>query len=143
MTAMWEIVARNLRPGGVFVGITLELELVADGELTSHVAPQRVLRAQDPGLLDIDLEYDADLLASEEGYRYTVTPQVDEAFSFHAYHLTSDVYEAAAKKARMTGEIEWRVMEVAEQARAAMGEGYWDRYVEEFMPKYAVIVVHK
>ncbi|KAJ7901040.1 hypothetical protein B0H14DRAFT_3852248 [Mycena olivaceomarginata] len=114
MTAMWETVARNLRPGGVF----------------------RVLRAQDPGLLGIDLEYDADLLASEEGYRYTVTPQVDEAFSFHAYHLPNDVYEAAAKKARMTGEIEWRVMEVTEEARAAMGEGYWDRYVKEFMPKH-------
>jgi hypothetical protein len=34
-------------------------------------------------------------------------------------------------------------MEVTEEARAAMGEGYWDCYAEEFMPKYAVIVVHK
>jgi hypothetical protein len=68
---------------------------------------------------------------------------VDEAFSFHAYHLPRDVYEAAAKKAGMTGEIDWRVMEVTEEARAAMGEGYWDRYAEKFMPKYAVIVVHK
>ncbi|KAJ7364567.1 methyltransferase type 11 [Mycena albidolilacea] len=141
MTAMWETVARNLRPGGVFVGITQEP--VAAGGFTAHVARQRALRAQNPGLLGIDFEYDAEPLASGEGYRYTVTPQVDEAFSFHAYHLPSDVYEAAAKKAGMTGEIEWRVMEVTEEARTAMGEGYWDRYAEEFMPKHAVIVVHK
>ncbi|KAJ7901036.1 methyltransferase type 11 [Mycena olivaceomarginata] len=141
ITAMWETVARNLRPGGVFVGTTLEP--IAAGDFTSHVVSQRVLRAQNPGLLGIDLEYDADPVASEEGYRYTLTPQVDEAFSFHAYHLPRDVYEAAAKKAGMTGEIEWRVMEVTEEARAAMGEGYWDRYAEEFMPKYAVMVVHK
>ncbi|KAJ7364572.1 methyltransferase type 11 [Mycena albidolilacea] len=141
MTAMWETVARNLRPGGVFVGITLEP--VAAGGFTPYVARQRALRAKNPGLLGIDVEYDAEPLASGEGYRCKFTPQVEEAFSLHDNHLASDVYEAAARKAGMTGEIEWRVMEVSEEARAAMGEGYWDRYAEEFMPKYAVIVMHK
>ncbi|KAJ7901070.1 hypothetical protein B0H14DRAFT_2330781, partial [Mycena olivaceomarginata] len=138
MTTMWETVAQNLGPGGIFVGVVVKP--VDDHDLAQYVARQRLQRAHNPSPFGLELEYGESTLASGEGYLVKVTPRVERAFSFNAYHLMRGVYEAAARQAGMTGD--GHIMDVTDEARAAMGDKYWDSYTE-YIPKYAVIVVHK
>ncbi|KAF8218056.1 methyltransferase type 11 [Mycena galopus ATCC 62051] len=144
MTNMWETIARNLRPGGVFVGITVE----PVDDLATYVAQQRSLRARNTGHFGFDVDYHEEPpLASGEGYYFRFTPlAMERAFSLRCCHLTKSVYEAAARKGGMKGRIEWRVMEVTDEAKEAAGKelqkGYWDHY-EEMIPKFAVMIVHK
>ena len=140
LTRMWEVVARNLAPGGVFVGVTTP----PVDDMEAHVAETRrfFAAAAHPKEFGLTIEYDADPVPSGDGYRAKLTPHVAREFSFHAYHLRRAVVEQAARDAGMKGRLEWKIMDVSDEGRAALGDDFWKRW-EAWNNRFAILVVEK
>lgn len=112
LKAMFETIAINLRPSGVFVGICLhptdELESYAGGVNASAWAKTGVL-----------FEYQSTpTVADGLGYEFKVTvppppgsQPSTEGVEFNSYHLKKSLYEEAARAGGMKGQLEWRKCE--------------------------------
>ncbi|KAK3322994.1 methyltransferase type 11 [Apodospora peruviana] len=149
MTSMFQTIAANLKPGGVFVGLTLRpvcrSNIEAYGEVINKYEAKR------PGRWGLALDYHTPIVTSSEddgeetteGWQETLTMGVgDKMVKFENYHLCREVYEEAALAGDMRGKFEWRKVEVPREAIRIWGEEFWKTYKLEG-PWIGLIVVGK
>ncbi|KAK3368685.1 methyltransferase type 11 [Podospora didyma] len=147
MTQMFASIAANLRPGGVFVGITPPM--VDQKDMDAVVAETKDL-------------YRDERRAAVLGYRITYLHRVDEGglhgggwevelsagrdedekVTFRTFRFPRAVYEEGARRGGMKGRLEWCKVEMVPEARAAAGEEFWREYAAS-EPHMALMVVEK
>jgi SAM-dependent methyltransferase len=127
MARMWANIAQNLRPGGVFVGLTPPPE--SGLEAVRH-SIERHRGPTDGVTVEIVSEV-------PDGYRMRLVAQRgDVNFEFHNYHLVKEVYESSARQGGMQGPFTWRPIQLphdpAEVQRLSAGleDGFWDKYLQ-------------
>ncbi|KAL9114629.1 MAG: hypothetical protein Q9227_001307 [Pyrenula ochraceoflavens] len=140
LTDMFRNVSLNLKEGGHFVGVTIvpTMDPLAFLNAELEVRPP-------PG--GSGFLYPKFLRNVEDGIYFHVhahTPLGDVGFD--DYHLTEDVYRAAAKDAGMSGVVNWGVTSIPE--RYLRGKEPGGASMEELksyqtVPNYGVIVVVK
>jgi SAM-dependent methyltransferase len=132
MTRMWSNISRNLRPGGVFVGLTPPPE---SGVEAVRDSAERHRGPTDGVTIDI-------VGPVPDGFRMRLVVQGggggdDDKFEFENYHLVKEVYESSARQGGMRGAFTWwpirMPLDPAELQRLAAGldDGFWDRYLRD------------
>ncbi|KAL8712081.1 MAG: hypothetical protein Q9220_003515 [cf. Caloplaca sp. 1 TL-2023] len=137
---MFRNIAINLKEGGHFVGITVP---PAEDPMTSI---DTELRVRPPPEGSGGLYYSVNEHVIEGIYFHVKghTPLGD--VDFDCYHLKKSVYEEAARKAGLKGELRWGLTDVPE--RYLRGEGPGGASIEELesyktVTNYGVLVIEK
>ncbi|OQU98559.1 Methyltransferase domain-containing protein [Cladophialophora immunda] len=144
MARMFANVAAALRPGGRFVGITPHPAADLDAFAAFHATPAAQAEMRRFG---VSIAYLAPPLASGEGYHTRITAHVSPVeIAFDNFHLRRRVYEDAARRGGMNGELKWlevRLPRSDDESRAEYGVGidYWDGCEER--PHFGILVVEK
>ena len=125
MTRMWQTVAMNLRPGGVFVGLMPPPESGMDAvrkNIEYHAGPKNGVSLHIVGEVS-------------HGYKTRMVIRRGEtSFAFENYHLAKEVYESSAREGGMEGTFKWRPIELphreeeVQQLSAGLDKGFWDNY---------------
>lgn len=137
MTQMFTTISSNLKPGGVFIGLTIPPPLGSADEL------DRVHREDWP--VYGETGHVIRTLPNDTGFEIHTkigmpdTPQ-DQWVNFDNYNLRNWVFEEAAKKAGLEG-LEWQPFLLTEEVRRAKPVGYWNRAV--LSPHFRICVVRK
>lgn len=125
MTRMWTNIAKNLRPGGYFVGVTPPPQ--ADKAATlkdigSYGAPK----------LGISVHVTGEV---QDGYKtHVIGHLASGTVEFDNFHLLKGIYESSARAGGMEGTFQWRPIvmperrEEAEEVSAGVDAGYWNEY---------------
>ena len=122
MEGMWWCVAANLRPGGLFFGLTIPPPLGGEVELS------RALRED----------------WAPFGTAGDVTGVVDDGFAvrtalgmpdggkkveFDNFYLRNEAFEASCRAAGMEGGLEWLPLVLPQKLKEKFPSGYWNRLV--------------
>ena len=105
--AMWRNIHANLRPGGIFIGITPNV----------HMDPIKQPVDDRYGYAVVPVE------RVEDGWKCRLTAHtVPEKVEFEMFHLSKGVYERGAAEAGLVG-LRWNGYVIPE-------DGYWDGFVK-------------
>ena len=125
MTKMWQNIAGNLRPQGVFVGLMPPPESGMEAVLRNieyHAGPKN----------GVSLHVVKEV---PNGYKTRLAIQRGStSFAFENYHLVKEVYESSAREGGMAGPFRWRPMQMpqteeeVQQVSAGLEPGFWDNY---------------
>jgi len=139
--------ARNLRaPNGVFVGICTPP--VRMKELDEYAAWNNRTAERKKEILRMELKY----RKGAWGKNWTVDARIfdehgEEVVAFSGFHLPTEVYSAAARRAGMQGLLEWIPVklldEVREEALKRNEEELFREYFDELGPHFGVVVIKK
>jgi toxoflavin synthase len=147
LRGMFETVSKNLKEGGVFVGVANPAvgreDMEAWGKFSDEIMEKRERS------WGVEIRHVERL--GNGGYAVQVTTRSrnegEEPVAFEASHLPTEMYEDAAREAGMEGKVEWKEVkfleEVREEAIAAAGEEYFRQFFEEFKPHFGVFVIQK
>ncbi|EXJ69722.1 uncharacterized protein A1O5_06793 [Cladophialophora psammophila CBS 110553] len=144
MAGMFANVASALRPGGHFVGITPHPAEDLDAFAAFHATPAAQAEMRRFG---VSIAYLDPPVASGEGYHTRITAHMQPVeISFENFHLRRHVYEDAARRGGMTGELKWekvRLPRDEDESRRDYGVGieYWEGCEER--PHFGIMVVEK
>ncbi|KAK2596223.1 hypothetical protein QQS21_006371 [Conoideocrella luteorostrata] len=145
LRAMFDTIALNLRPSGVFVGICMyptdDVSSFANGVNASAWSSSGV-----------HYTYASNPIATGQGYGFKViaTPGDDaklgmKGVQFSSFHLRKSLYEETARAAGLKGQMEWRDCMFPEGWREKIGLGAdekrW-RTLTEF-PLLCTLILHK
>lgn len=137
MTKMFTTISSNLKPGGVFIGLTIPPPLGSADELNRVHWEDWPVYGETGHVLRT--------LSNDTGFEVHTkigmpdTPQ-DQWVSFDNYNLRDWVFEEAAKKAGFEG-LEWQPFILTEAVRRVKPVGYWNRAV--LSPHFRICVVKK
>ena len=147
LEGMLAAIAQNLRgPNGVFVGISTPP--IGMEELDEYAAWNNRTAERKKERLRMELKY-------REGIRgegWTIDARIfgenaEVVAAFSGFHLATEVYSAAAKRAGMGGLLEWMPVkpwdEVREEALKRNEEGLFREYFDELGPHFGVVVIEK
>ncbi|KAL8949027.1 MAG: hypothetical protein Q9222_004836 [Ikaeria aurantiellina] len=137
---MFRNIAINLKEGGHFVSITVP---PAEDPMTSIDAE---LKVRPPPEGSGGLYYSVNGLVDEGVYFHVKGHTPLGNVEFDCYHLKKSVYEEAARKAELKGELKWGLTDVPE--RYFRGEGPGGAGIEELesyktVTNYGVLVIEK
>lgn len=128
MKKMWTVIGNNLKPGGHFIGLTIQ-PLVTDqafeGDMLNHLLKPdqtwgkhgnrgRVLEPL-PGGSGYKMQWELGL--PEEGHQIA---------KFETYHLHLKVFEESCAESDMFDGLDWRPFEVPEEAKSGRPTGFWN-----------------
>lgn len=120
---MWRNIHANLRPGGLFIGVTPNVHM-------------------DPVEQPIDDRYGYAVVPMEkveDGWKCRLTAYTQpENVEFEMYHLSKQVYERTAAEAGLEG-LTWNGYVIPEDGRKA--DGYWDGF--ERRPSFEVYTARR
>ena len=138
MTAMWSNIAKNLRPGGYFVGVTPHPEM-------DQAALLKNIKNYSNQKLGVAVHSNGEVT---DGYGTHVVGHLSSGtVEFDYYHLRGDVYEGSARKGGMKGSFEWRLVKLPEREDEAkeistgVEKGFWEEYWQS--PHFGVCVVER
>lgn len=137
MTQMFRSISDNLKPGGVFVGVTPH----PTEDVDAYAGMANDVFQEHLEMWCVGVKY-FEKLASGEGWRTEVVGHGDPPVSFTNFHLKRSVYEEAARRGGMTGKLTWKDVEVPQEALEKTKEspGYWHMYNEFCL---GVLIVEK
>lgn len=127
MTQMFRTISANLKPGGVFVGLTPAV--VQDVDAIAEKWPE--IQEKFPSDFPVRIQY-YERLPSGEGWRTEITNTTgqDEKITFTNCHLNKNVYERGARAAGFEKELEWRTLTLSEAIRAHLDHLGWTTYFD-------------
>lgn len=138
MSNMWRTISMNLKPGGVFVGMTPG----PSDDLQCFQEEQNGLGRE----LGVEMEYVKEL-DNREGWRTHIRgvgkgEREGEVVEFDNFHLKKSVYEEAARQGGMKGNMEWRAVALPEteeqRATFAVQDWVWDVVMKA--PYFTIVV---
>lgn len=122
MEGMWRSVVANLKPGGLFVGLTIPPPLGSREELDRAFKNEWA-----PFGTDGDVTGDVD-----DGFVVHIRlgiPGAEEKVEFDNYYLRNEVFESSCKNAGMSGGLEWLPLVLPDSLKERSPTGYWNRLV--------------
>ena len=141
MLTMFRNISSALKPGGIFVAIIPPPALDLDDFAKQHTTAEAKAQMKHFG---VSIEY-LSPLETGEGYNVRVTGHTQPIeIKFENFHLRREVYERAARRGAMGGDVEWRDVQLPneEQSRDfGVSPEYWDGY--ERRPHFGIMVVRK
>ncbi|KAJ7254525.1 hypothetical protein C8J57DRAFT_1347150 [Mycena rebaudengoi] len=128
LEAMFANIAAALRPGGRFVGLTINAPLIA------QFGPEKLCK-------DNGLGVESEVVGLVEGgYKMRITADVSPQVQFEYFWLRPDLYAASAEGAGLRG-MEWKPVLSDEAAITAHGKEFWAENDER--PHYALYICVK
>lgn len=127
MTRMWSFIGRHLKPGGVFVGMTIP-PLLSDqpweGQMLEYVySPVGAWgKHGNRGKL-------LEAMPNGDGYKVRTELHLvaeEEVASFENYHLSLRIFEESCQASGMFTGLEWRDFILPEDVKMKFPEGYWN-----------------
>lgn len=138
MTNMFQSISANLKKGGVCVALTPPVAEDVDVVVKRWMETQVDFRETFP----IRVNY-FERLESGLGWRTEVSNTTGgEKVSFRTFNLKKSVYEQAARKGGLGGDLTWPEVIIPEEARMALAEDVWETYVRAGR-HMAILVVEK
>lgn len=119
MEGMWKTVAANLRPGGLFIGLTIppplgdkyELDRAFANEWASLGNAGHVIREVEDGF---------------EAHIVLGMPGDTKRVEFTNFHLRHEAFEESSKAAGMSGSLEWLPFVLPRSLVESRPVGYWN-----------------
>ena len=134
MEGMWRTIARNLRPGGLFFGLTIPPPLSGKDEI-------------DRALLQEWAKYGTSGYVTGEvagGFAVHMVlgmPGSSNRVEFDNYYLRTEVFEESAKAGGLSGALGWLPSVLPESLRERFPGGYWNGVV--LNPHFRICCVKK
>lgn len=129
MTQMFKTIAANLKPGGVFVGLTP----AATDDVDSMAAAWPRIQARFPDDFPVRVHY-YERLASGEGWKTKVCLTADngggDRIAFCNFHLHKSVYEQGARLAGFRNTLQWRDVDLSATLRVLLQDLGWTAYLQ-------------
>jgi hypothetical protein len=121
MEGMWRSVVANLKPGGLFVGLTIPPPLGSRHELDRAFRDDWAPFGTDGHVTD----------NADEGFVVHIRlgmPGAEKSVEFDNYYLQNEVFESSCRNAGMGGGLEWMPL-VLDRLKEKFPFGYWNRLV--------------
>jgi SAM-dependent methyltransferase len=122
MEGMWRSVVANLKPGGLFVGLTIPPPLGSRHELDRAFRDDWAPFGTDGHVTD----------NADEGFVVHIRlgmPGAEKSVEFDNYYLQNEVFESSCRNAGMGGGLEWMPLVLPDRLKEKFPVGYWNRLV--------------